>query len=256
MKRLFLLSCIAAGLFVSCNKDSNNGTQDLKGREFDFAGGKAWTSVQLNADGSPSTASIVINKDAMKNLPTIMDSSQAHMNMASLPFNNAATTLPFTHALLMWNPEGHEPAPVYTSPHFDVHFYYQSEAGRMSIPAFKTDSSKFMLYPMAKFFPGTYIPTPGGVEQMGVHWADSTAPEFHGRRFTQTFIYGSYDGKITFLEPMITKAFVDSVTEFERHFPQPAKFGSAGYYPTKCKLSKSDGTVTVSLTDFIYRQGN
>jgi hypothetical protein len=29
---------------------------------------------------------------------------------------------------------------------------------------------------------------------MGVHWIDPKSPEFNGGKFTQTFIFGSYDG--------------------------------------------------------------
>ena len=253
MKKLFFLGYIAVALINSCDKDNNNVKRELKGPETAFENGIAWTTVELNADGTPSSASIIINEAAMKSLATTTDSNM-QMNMASIPFNDSATKLPFTHALLMWNPHGHEPAPIYTLPHFDFHFYFQSEAERMAIPPFETDSSKFIIYPAPEFFPGNYIPTPGGVPQMGTHWADTTAPEFNGKTFTKTFIYGSYNGKITFLEPMITKAFIDSTNAFESSFPQPAKFPSAGYYPTKYKMSKSNGDVIVSLTDFVYRQ--
>ena len=46
---------------------------------------------------------------------------------------------------------------------------------------------------------------------MGVHWID---PEVAGvrraRQFTQTFIYGSWNGRLIFAEPMITKALLES----------------------------------------------
>ncbi len=255
MKKFFLISCMAGALITACHKDHNNVTRELKGPEMNFENGKAWTTVQINKDGTPLTASIIINETALQSLPTTPGGSM-QMNMASMPFNDSATKLPFTHAYLMWNPQGHEPAPVYTLPHFDFHFYYQSEAERMAIPPYETDSSKFLIYPASEFFPANYISTPGGVPQMGTHWADTTAPEFNGKKFTNTFIYGSYDGKQTFLEPMITKAFIDSISGFEDAFPQPAKFASAGYHPTKYKLSKSNGNVIVSLTDFVYREGN
>ena len=54
---------------------------------------------------------------------------------------------------------------------------------------------------------------------MGAHWLDITSPELNQenpKSFTQTFIYGSYDGKVIFMEPMITKAFMDSTSQFER----------------------------------------
>ena len=56
--------------------------------------------------------------------------------------------------------------------------------------------------------PATYINT-GLVPTMGAHWIDVTAPELNGQPFTETFIFGSFDGKMTFYEPMITKAFIE-----------------------------------------------
>ncbi|MBX2924995.1 MAG: hypothetical protein KF746_22530 [Chitinophagaceae bacterium] len=255
MKRLFILCCIAAAVFTSCKKDKDNHYKELKGPELEFQHGKAWTSVQLGHDGKPLTASIVVNKEAMESLVSSGGGHQ-HVNSVSLSFNSKITSLPFTHALLDWNPEGHEPAPIYTVPHFDFHFYMQTEAGRLNIPAFETDSSKFVIFPAPDYFPATYFPVPGGVEKMGTHWVDATTPELNGQPFTETFIYGSYDGRVTFLEPMITKAFIDANNVFERSIPQPAKFQLSGYYPTKYTLSKNNGDLIISLRDFVYRQAN
>jgi hypothetical protein len=43
---------------------------------------------------------------------------------------------------------------------------------------------------------------------MGAHWADLLSPEFSGSPFTKTFILGTYDGKVIFWEPMITRAYL------------------------------------------------
>lgn len=89
---------------------------------------------------------------------------------------------------------------------------------------------------------------------MGSHWFDIHSPEFNGQVFTQTFLYGSYNGKVTFYEPMITLAFLKNTTTFERPIPTPAKFQQAGYYPTVMRVVKHDGVTEVVLDNFIYRQ--
>ena len=93
---------------------------------------------------------------------------------------------------------------------------------------------------------------------MGAHWVDITSPELNQqdpKTFTQTFIYGSYDGKVIFMEPMITKIYLDTVNNFERNIPQPAKFKTTGYYPTKMKIIRNASETQVVMNEFVYRQG-
>jgi hypothetical protein len=94
------------------------------------------------------------------------------------------------------------------------------------------------------------------VPKMGLHWLDLTSPELNGQQFTQTFIYGSYNGNVNFYEPMITKAFLDVTTSFQRNFPVPAKFKTAGYYPTKMRIERKQGVTNVILEEFVYRQAS
>ncbi|RYY11325.1 MAG: hypothetical protein EOO04_35440 [Chitinophagaceae bacterium] len=171
-----------------------------------------------------------------------------------LPFNDQVKTLtPFKHIGLDYNPEGHEPAAVYGLPHFDVHFYLMSETERMAIPPYEVDSSKFVAVPTKEYMPVNYIALPGGVPQMGRHWADVTSPELAGQKFTQTFIYGSYNNNVTFYEPMITLDFLKVTSSFTRDIPQPSKVKVSGYYPTKMNVSKHDGLTDITLMAFVYR---
>ena len=45
---------------------------------------------------------------------------------------------------------------------------------------------------------------------MGLHWLDIGAPELNGGEFRYTLYYGSWNGRIIFDEPMITKAVLES----------------------------------------------
>ena len=108
--------------------------------------------------------------------------------------------------------------------------------------------------PDAAYFPATYIGPGAGVPMMGHHFIDATSPELTGQApFTQTFIYGSYDSKVVFYEPMITLDFLKTNSNFERAIPQPSKFKTAGYYPTKMKVIKRNGTTEVVLDGLTYR---
>ncbi len=57
--------------------------------------------------------------------------------------------------------------------------------------------------PAPVLWPDGYIPTPGGVPQLGKHWVNPGAsPELCcGQPFNHTLIYGSYDSKFIFIEP-------------------------------------------------------
>ncbi|RYD93814.1 MAG: hypothetical protein EOP50_10530, partial [Sphingobacteriales bacterium] len=58
---------------------------------------------------------------------------------------------------------------------------------------------------------------------MGKHWADTTAVEFHGKKFEKTFIYGSYNGKFIFLEPMIALDYLKTKPNITLPISQAAK---------------------------------
>ncbi len=116
-----------------------------------------------------------------------------------------------------------------------------------------TDTAKLNANPAPDYLPQNHVPGPP-VPQMGKHFIDVTSPEVNGQPFTQTFIYGTYDGKVTFYEPMITLAFLKSNSSFERPIPQPSKFRKAGYYPTKMRISKHDGVTDIVLDGFVQRQ--
>jgi hypothetical protein len=254
MKKIvyFFLSLI---VLASCKKH-NDGDNVFKGPDQQFQGGKAWTWLQTNKDGQPEMLAIAIDQAALSTLDPGTDESHEAQDGISLKLHPKASITPFTHALLEWNPHGHEPAGVYDKPHFDFHFYIQSEADRLAIPPYAQDSSKFLLFPAPGYLPGTYVPVPGGVPEMGTHWVDVTTPELHGQPFTQTFLYGSYDSKVTFYEPMITKAFLDANASFERAIPQPAKYKTSGYYPTTMQVKKESGVLNVILKGFVYRQAS
>ena len=122
----------------------------------------------------------------------------------------------FDHAMLDWNPMGHEPDMVYTLPHFDFHFYTVTEAAQMAImPTDPQYEAKLEKMPAEAFRPVGNIKLPSGVPMMGAHWVDPTSPELqpppNNKTFTRTFLYGSYDGHFIFYEPMITKVHIESV---------------------------------------------
>ena len=253
MKKVFLFSIALATLFVSCKKheDDDNKSSIYKGPIVQIYKGKAYTWVQLNKNDEPQKVAVVLNDDALNSLPT---SGGGHMdNVWVLNFHPKFNTAIFNHVGLGWNPMGHEPAVIYGLPHFDFHFFMITPEEVAAIPAFATAVVKFNNWPAAAYFPTNYINRGGGVPMMGAHWIDVTSSEFNGQKFTQTFIFGSYDGMVNFYEPMITLDFLRTHGNFERSIPQPSKFQRTGWYPTKLTVSKHEDLTEIILGEFIYK---
>jgi hypothetical protein len=80
------------------------------------------------------------------------------------------------------------------------------------------------------------LPEPLPFAQMGVHWVDPTSPELNGKPFTSTFIFGSWDGRLIFAEPMITKDFLESKQDFTAALPLAETYEVPGRYPTRYSM--------------------
>jgi hypothetical protein len=189
------------------------------------------------ADGEAIEVGVAMSETVMQGLPRASgDHGEGHPDshefVLDLPQGNPT---PFKHIGFNWNPGGHEPPGIYDQPHFDFHFYLIPEADRLAI--IPTDTAAFNArarnYPSPEFVPAGYIaPVPLGIPQMGVHWIDPTSPEFNGQPFSKTFIYGSWNGKLIFAEPMITKAMIESKQTITTPVGVAAKYSQPGRYPS------------------------
>ena len=169
--------------------------------------------------------------------------------------------LPFKWLLLNWNPTGHGPPHVYDVPHFDFHFYIMDYIDRNYIRpgpcgiVVNCDDFETAIKPVpARYLPPDYQDFQAVEPRMGNHLVDVTSPEFTPAGFTRTFVYGSYNGQITYLEPMITLAFLESQPGECLPVKQPQAFKVAGYYPTRYCIRYDSGTYTISLEGLKFRQ--
>jgi len=174
-----------------------------------------------------------------------------------LPMPAGASVAPYHHIVVNWNPHGHAPVQVYGAPHFDFHFYMITPAQRARITATGADLARTVKAPPAGYLPKGYVTAPGAAEpRMGNHWVSQASPEFHGKPFTYTFIYGSYNGHVTFLEPMATMAFLQTKPEITAPVSQPQKYPKAGYFPMQYGVRYLPGSDVnhVSLDKLTYRK--
>ena len=235
-----LVAAASVGLAVACSDASapNSRAGTFYGPSAAFAQGSARAWVTTDATGAPTALGIAMTETSLQGLPTAAPGPNPTALMVTLALPAEAQGIGFDHAELGWNPNGHEPFQIYGAPHFDLHFYMVSPAAQAAIlpsdPAFAAKAANF---PATSFVPNGYYPPPGAaasnaVPQMGLHWTDVTSAEFNGQPFTNTFIYGSWDGRFIFLEPMVTKAYLQTQPNVEHAIPQPAMWPTAGRFPT------------------------
>lgn len=249
MKHLFTLTLVAFVLMMGCEKTEDPGNPTYKGTAQTLGDGKAYSWVTFAADNMPLSIGITLTKGALDNIP--------HTGVALvLPLpTEAVGKTPFDHIMIDYLHTGHEPPGTYDVAHFDMHFYIQSLADRKAIPPYPMAPAKFDNLPPTGYLPGNYIRLPAGVPEMGVHWANPASPELAGTgKFTETLIYGSYDGKFTFIEPMIAHEFLKSKPNVVKAIPLPTKFEKPGYYPMNYSIKQVGEEIQVSLDAMMLMQ--
>jgi hypothetical protein len=246
--------------------------------------GLAQIYAELDAEGAPRVIGVSFDRAMLEGLPEMpntysrcfdknangrIDGRHECNGDYELAFalpQELARTTPFKWVSVNWNPMGHPPPapPVWAVPHLDFHFYIlEREAVRQIRPGpcselIHCDDFKRAQIPVPKeYVHADHIDVGAAVPDMGNHLIDSRSPELvtEGRIFTHTFIFGAYDGQITFYEPMITQAYLESRPDLCAPIKQPQAWAIEGYYPTTycIRYLAADERYTVSLEEFAHR---
>lgn len=254
----------ASFLIISCNKqplpeqaimqtESNISLKAEKSNSFygpqvHMGNGKARTFISMEKSGRPLEIGIEMTEGTMFGLP--QDEHDFESATFVLPMHQKAQeATAFNHLTVNWNVHGHEPPGVFDIPHFDFHFYMTTHEQQMAVPPYEVNPTAFDNLPPAASWPLAYVPTPGGVPQMGRHWVSTSfAPPF-----SHTLIYGSYSGRFTFMEPMITRQFLMAGTRADVPYSPLRGFPVAGkWYPQSYHIYKADGKYYVTLSNFTW----
>jgi len=259
------LDAPAAVACDTCESDMKPGT--YTGGATRLGNGVAYTWVTLNGKGKPDSVGVTITETALEGLPVSVaaDGPPVHEFMLMLPKEAKKTA--FDHVSVDWNPKGHPPLNVYDKPHLDIHFYTVTQGERQKITAQGADLARCNKPVPAKFAPVGYIQAPDtAVPMMGSHWVDPTSPELaamlsNGAKpagpFTKTFLYGSYDGKLAFYEPMITQEWLATKPQHAEEIKLPAAYEKSGYYPTRYSVRHDAARreYTIALEGLVWREG-
>lgn len=251
--------------FTGCTENESRAeTEIFYGSSVTLHEGLARTYLIMN-DEKPVEVGVAITEQFINSLPEdgadggiiTPDGHSVFEYVLELPEENPT---PFNHVTLDWNPVGHEPMGIYDRPHFDVHFYLISREERMLI---NPEDPEFMVKAQRQlspdFLPVGYIdPGMPPVPMMGVHLVDLSSPELHPEQpepFTQTFIYGSWDGKLIFAEPMVTIDWLLERQGEERPIGLANRYDPEGYHPGAYAVRWNEETQEhqIALTDFQWK---
>lgn len=239
-------------------KNSNEKLNVFKGQEVTLGNGKVRSWISLYSNGFPNEIGIEMTMDALMNPERDKQTPPIEGATINIPLHLKATqATPFDHIGINWNPNGHEPIGVFNVPHFDIHFYMISVAEQLAIPEWSpSTNAAFNFYPPPGYMPADYFTPPGAGTaegQMGKHWLPVNLGEF--LPFSKIMIYGSYNGKFTFIEPMVTQKYLLSNEEASLSYSQPLYFEKKGNYPTKYNIyhDQSTGKIYITLSDFVAR---
>ena len=236
------LATAALAALAACGSDTAPATpHELDGTSVSVGNGSAY-AYAITAPGGVSSIGIALTPTALDGLP----SSDA---MWDLPLPAGLSVPPFDHLMLNWNAQGHPPA-MYQVPHFDFHFYTITHAEQAAIQPGPDTTT----VPAANIPPG-YISGVEAVPDMGVHWVDTSAAEFHGSPFDATYVYGFYHGKLVFVEPMVSRAFLDTKPSMTALIRQPERFAQSGEYPASysVRTDPASGVLRISLDSLAAR---
>lgn len=279
----FLVLCILMMSCMSCHAMSK--VEDLRknkregalvwGEWYDIpkvGGARAWVFNEWSKTKKnfPLSAGIKLTKQFLDNAYKIpcQTITEPFKMCSSNAFINFAKGSIFGFTQLNFNQNGHPPKGVYDKPHFDIHFHLRTLAYHLKFldpvkhagpcpPGYDATTFFRLQKPIpAKCFPAGHINVGEAAPLMGNHLVNPKAKEFtKPGSFDATWIWGSFDGAISFFEPMITlKTFLDKKAYCGAIPGFPEEFPKAGYYPTTwCYYSYNNGDTFIELRDFVWK---
>jgi len=256
------------------------------GQSWALGNGTVTTYAEFVDDRVPSAIGIVYTAGALDGLPTansdhhhcfdrdsngIVDATTecfaTHEAVIPLPDAMATRTdVPFKWVLFNWNPVGHIPPGIYDVAHFDIHFYIESIANVFALqdgpcgPEYiRCDQFALGKKPLpANYIHPDFKDVDAVAPAMGNHLIDLTGPEFNGEEWKRNWIFGVYDGEITFYEEMVTRAHLLSQPNVCNPIKSAPAVGLSGFYPSQSciRYDGASGEYTVSMEEFTYREAS
>ncbi|MDQ6761599.1 MAG: DUF5602 domain-containing protein [Bacteroidota bacterium] len=253
MKKIYCLLAIITGTIAlnSCQKfdfknfnDHQNNASTFNGPEVQMGSGHARSWITIGKTGVPIQIGVEMTDEVLYGLPDVSFS-------VALPLHNKAKeTTPFDHLYITWAAHGHPLPGTFIAPHFDVRFFMTGLDEQLAIPTYAADPTGFDNHPPTGYMPASYFanaPSP----QLGVHWTDG----IYDNPVTKAMILGSYNGKFTFVSPIMILDILQSGQSSSTPYAQPQYFAKHTYYPTKYNIYMDNTSKKhyITLSDFVWR---
>ncbi len=286
--KVALVSAVVAVFGVqACSPAGGTRADDATlGAEAKLGDGTVTSFARFDSEGVPEAIGVIFSAAALASLPPERSDEHqcfdidgdgmiepdpecvpTHERVIPLPTGaSRRPDIPLKWVLLNWNPVGHMPPGIYDVPHFDIHFYIETientfalEPGACGPEHLRCDQFERAIRPVPpNFTHPDFQDFQAAAPAMGNHLIDTTAAELHGSPFTRSWIYGTYDGRITFWEEMVTLEYLTSRPDTCYDIKQPEGVEVAGYYPMRTcyRYDPESDTQEVSLQGFVYREGS
>lgn len=246
--------------------------------------GSIYTFARVNGGGAPLAIGVVLPEQVLESLPSErsdrhrcydLDADGAieeegeclptHERVLPLPSPvSSRPDIPFKWVLFNWNPVGHAPPHIFDLPHFDIHFYMDTIENTFALmpgpcgpEMLQCDQFERARVPVPSIYvPADFKNVDAAAPAMGNHLIDLTGHEFHGGTFDRAWIYGAYDGRITFWEEMVTLAFLQARPDRCYDIKTPSAYEVAGYYPTRTcyRFDAERAEQRLTLEGFTHRE--
>jgi hypothetical protein len=271
----------------ACRPAGSGGADDIVlGAEAPLGEGSVASFARFDREGTPEAIGLLFSAATLKSLPTertdqhhcfdldgdgaIAPDSECvptHERVIPLPSEaSRRADIPFKWVLLNWNPVGHIPPGIYDVPHFDIHFYIESIENTFAIADgpcgpehVRCDQFERAMRPVpSNYTHPDFQNVQAAAPAMGNHLIDTSAHEFQDTAFDRSWIFGTYDGHITFYEEMVALDYLAGRRDACHDIKLPEAFEAAGYYPTRScyKFDPEAGTQAVSMEGFVYREAS
>lgn len=202
--------------------DPSEKINDFYGPTQPMGNGVVRSVVSVDHNGDPVAVGVLFSEKALEGLSDALN--------LTLQLHSKAEGVMVDHIDFGYNPQGHE-GPGFGVEHFDIHFYWISVEEKLSIPF----SLGMADLPDESLWPEAYVADGVSIPQMGRHWLHESS---FSSVFDETFIYGSYDSKFTFYEPMITMEYLQA-RDFDESYPINLLGGyeDPGYYASSYEIT-------------------
>ena len=279
------LTAIVVLLAGCASVNTSTPQQRVLGWQMPLGKGTMATYAEFTSGDAPAAVGVVMSAQALDGLPVGSDMHRCHgrssdgavgsathciptfEHVVPLPDTIARRAdVPFKWVLLNWNPSGHIPPGVYDVPHFDVHFMmapiaeiFAIEPGPCGPEMVRCDQFRIGKKPL----PGNYMhadfrDVDAVVPAMGNHLIDLSGPEFNKQPFTHSWIYGVYDGKVTFYEQMVSRDYLLARPSGCTPIKSPPAVAVSGFYPQLACIRHDprSGDITISMEQFVHREAS